>query len=167
MPLSLLVFSSSLSNALCFCLFIQQRITRMNGNISTWDCISLRAQFFFSFFAIASELHLWFYHCRHKFKSFERMPVWLAYSFTQLNSHDLWEPFSIHVISFFSRWNLNVYIFKSNKSMFCTDFWTENAWSKSQWMCMVYDVSCMCVQRKIDQDNQNCMLLFQNFCDWI
>lgn len=93
--LSLLVFSSALSNALCFCLFIQQQIT----NIYVFVCYALHTRLCFSasnffspfFFAIASKLHLWFYHCRHKFKSLERMSIRL---FNSLNSHDLWEPFS-------------------------------------------------------------------------
>lgn len=99
MPLSLSVFSSSLSNALCFCLFIHQQITRVYRKYlvpTVFDCEHNVLPFFS---AIAPKLHSWFYHCVG-INSNHSNVCHFASSFTQL-AYDLWEPFPIHGISIF------------------------------------------------------------------
>lgn len=146
MPLSLSVFSSSLSNALCRCLFIHQQITRMYRKYLGPTAFDCEHNVLPRFSAIAPKLHLWFYHCVGINSDHSNVCHFACFasSFTQL-AHDLWEPFPIHGISVFSRWNLNVCVFKNNKSMFSTDFWLE---TPEVWIHMAY----LCLfTKKIDQ----------------
>lgn len=99
MPLSLSVFSSSLSNALCFCLFIHQQITRVYRKYLVPTVFDCEHNVLPLFSAIAPKLHSWFYHCVG-INSNHSNVCHFASSFTQL-AYDLWEPFPIHGISIF------------------------------------------------------------------
>lgn len=130
MPLSLSVFPSPLSNALCFCLFIHQQITRTYRS-SIFPVFDSRHNDFPLFFAIAPKLHVWFYHCVGINSNHSNACHFacFAHPFTQL-AYDLWEPFPIRDISgFFSLDGIQMCVcgLKNNKSMFSTDFLTGNA----------------------------------------